>query len=307
MDINAKSDLKRWLAAGLLILILAAGAYLRFVGLDWDVEQHLHPDERFLTMVESSLIPVETASGYFDTSQSTLNPNNQGHSFFVYGTLPIFMVRYVAELVGSTGYGNVYLVGRAMSAVMDLLSVVLVFFIGTRLYNRRVGILGAAFSAFAVLQIQQSHFFTVDTFITFFTLLAVYFAVEVITARKEKIDLVSYLMFGVALGMAVASKINAAPVAFTLPLAALIYWLGLDDEKKDQQIPRIFLYLVLAALISLVTFRICQPYAFNGPGFFNVGLNETWVSGLRSLQAQTSGDVDFPPALQWARRPIWFS
>ncbi|HDN05210.1 MAG TPA: hypothetical protein ENF27_04665 [Chloroflexi bacterium] len=307
MDKNTKPDLKTWLAAGLLILILAAGAYLRFVGLDWDVEQHLHPDERFLTMVESSLMPVESASGYFDTSQSTLNPNNQGHSFFVYGTLPIFMVRYVAELVGSTGYGSIYLVGRAMSAIMDLLSVVLVFFIGTRLYNRRVGILGAAFSAFAVLQIQQSHFFTVDTFTTFFTLLAVYFAVEVITARKGKVDLVSYLMFGVALGMAVASKINAAPVAITLPLAALVYWLGLDDEKKDQQIPKIFLYLVLAALVSLVTFRICQPYAFNGPGFFNVGLNETWVSGLRSLQAQTSGDVDYPPALQWARRPIWFS
>jgi YYY domain-containing protein len=307
MDIKTKSDLNRWLTAILLIFVLTAGAYLRFVGLDWDVEQHLHPDERFLTMVESSIIPVDSASGYFDTSLSTLNPNNQGHSFFVYGTLPIFMVRYMAELVGSTGYGSVYLVGRAMSAVMDLLSVVLVFFIGTRLYNRRVGILGAAFSAFAVLQIQQSHFFTVDTFTTFFTLLAVYFAVEVISTKKERLDLISFLMFGVALGMAVASKINAAPVAITLPLAALVYWQGLDDEKKDQQVPRIFFFLVLAALTSLVTFRICQPYAFKGPGFFNVGLNETWVSGMRSLRAQTSGDVDYPPALQWARRPIWFS
>jgi len=307
MEKNSKSDLNRWFTAGLLILILAVGAYLRFVGLDWDSEQHLHPDERFLTMVESSLIPVDSSTGYFDTSQSTLNPNNQGHSFFVYGTLPIFMVRYAAEWVGSTGYGSVYLVGRAMSAVMDLLSVVLVFFIGTRLYNRRVGIIGAFLSAFAVLQIQQSHFFTVDTFTTFFTLLAVYFAVEVITAGNERVDLLPYLLFGVALGMAVASKINAAPVAITLPLAALVYWLGLDGEKRDQQAPRIFLFLVFAAITSLVTFRICQPYAFNGPGFFNVGLNETWVSGLRSLRAQTSGDVDFPPALQWARRPIWFS
>jgi len=307
MDINTKPDLKPWLTAVLLILLLSAGAYLRFVGLDWDIEQHLHPDERFLTMVEASLIPVDSVSGYFDSSQSTLNPNNQGHSFFVYGTLPIFMVRYMAELVGSSGYGSVYLVGRAMSAVMDLLSVVLVFFIGTRLYNRRVGILGAAFSAFAVLQIQQSHFFTVDTFTTFFTLLALYFAVEVITVKNERVDLLSYLLFGVALGMAVASKINAAPVAITLPIAAVVYWLGLDDEKKEQQGPKIFFFLVLAALASLVTFRICQPYAFNGPGFFNVGLNETWVSALRSLQAQTSGDVDYPPALQWARRPIWFS
>ncbi|MCJ7715921.1 MAG: glycosyltransferase family 39 protein, partial [Anaerolineales bacterium] len=307
MDMQINSGLKRWLTGILLILILAAGGYLRFVGLDWDIEQHLHPDERFLTMVESSLIPVDSLKTYFDTSQSTLNPNNQGHSFYVYGTLPILMVRYVAEWIGSSGYGSVYLVGRALSAAMDLLSVVMVFFIGTRLYNRKVGIIGAAFSALAVLQIQQSHFFTVDTFTTFFTLLTVYFAAEIVTAKNERVNLGAYLFFGVALGMAVASKINAAPVALILPLAAYIHWTGLDEEERTRLAPKIFLYLVLAALVSLITFRICQPYAFEGPGFLNIRLNENWVSGLRSLQAQTSGDVDFPPALQWARRPVWFS
>ncbi|MCJ7733458.1 MAG: DUF2298 domain-containing protein, partial [Anaerolineales bacterium] len=307
MDTQTNSDLKRWLAAILLILILAAGGYLRFIGLDWDIEQHLHPDERFLTMVESSLLPVDSWNAYFDTSQSTLNPNNQGHSFYVYGTLPLILVRYVADWTGSTGYGSVYIVGRALSALIDLLSVVMVFFIGARLYNRRVGIIGAAFSALAVLQIQQSHFFTVDTFATFFTLLAVYFAAEIITARNERVDLVAYSFFGVALGMAVASKINTAPVALILPLAALIHWIGLGEEGRTRLAPKIFLFLVLAALVSLITFRICQPYAFEGPGFFNIGLNEHWVSGLKSLQAQTSGDVDYPPALQWARRPIWFS
>ena len=307
MDNKPSTDLSRWLVGFLLIVILIAGGYLRFVGLDWDAEQHLHPDERFLTMVESSLLPVPNIGEYFNTPTSTLNPNNQGHSFYVYGTLPIFMVRYLAEWLGFTGYGSIYLVGRSLSAAMDLLSIILVFFIGTRLYNRKVGLIGAAFSAFAVLQIQQSHFFTVDTFSTFFTLLAVYFAVEVITAKDDQVDLVSYLFFGIALGMAVASKINAAPVAITLPLAALIYWSKLPEERKGQLAPKIFLYLILAALVSLLAFRIFQPYAFRGPGFFNFGLNENWVSGLKSLWAQTSGDVDYPPALQWASRPIWFS
>src|SRR3989304_4041973 len=44
----------------LLIAIIAAGAYLRFVGLDWDSGQHLHPDERFLTMVSSSISSVKS-------------------------------------------------------------------------------------------------------------------------------------------------------------------------------------------------------------------------------------------------------
>ena len=223
MSREGNTDLNRWLTAILLILILIAGTYLRFVGQDWDVEQHLHPDERFLTMVESSLLPVGSVGEYFDTANSTLNPTNRGHSYFVYGTLPIFMVRYLAEALDSTGYGSVYLVGRTLSAVMDLLSVALVFFIGARLYSRKVGIIGAAFSTFAVLQIQQSHFFTVDTFITFFTLLTVYFSVEVLTTNDNRINLSSYMLFGVALGMAVASKINAVPVALTLPLAAFVH------------------------------------------------------------------------------------
>lgn len=307
MKTHQNSDLNRWLTIFLLILILAGGAYLRFVGQDWDVEQHLHPDERFLTMVESSLVPVGSLGEYFDTANSTLNPTNRGHSFFVYGTLPIFMVRYLAEWLGNTGYGSVYLVGRTLSAVMDLLSVAVVFFIGTRLYSRKVGLIGAAFSALAVLQIQQSHFFTVDTFITFFTLLTFYFAIEVLTAKNDRIDLTSYLLFGAALGMAVASKVSAAPVALTLPLAAFIHWLGMDQELRSNRVPRIMLYLVLAAFTSLVVFRICQPYAFTGPSFFNIQLNEHWITTMKSLQAQTSGDVDFPPALQWARRPIWFS
>ncbi len=74
MDTQTNSDLKRWLAAILLILILAAGGYLRFIGLDWDIEQHLHPDERFLTMVESSLLPVDSLNAYFDTSQFHAEP-----------------------------------------------------------------------------------------------------------------------------------------------------------------------------------------------------------------------------------------
>ncbi len=302
-----KNSIPVWLIALLLISILAVGGYLRLVGLDWDAEQHLHPDERFLTMVESSLLPVANLGEYFDTAASTLNPANKGHSFFVYGTFPIFIVRYAAEWVGSTGYGSVYLVGRSLSAVFDLLTIFVVFMIGTRLLDRRLGLLAAAFYAFSVLPIQQSHFFTVDAFITFFSVLAVYFAVEVAACSPETVRISSFIFFGAALGMAVASKINAAPVALTLPFAVAMILLREDREGRNQHIARLFVYLVGAALISLVVFRILQPYAFQGPGFFNFRLNENWVGGLKALQAQTSGDVDFPPALQWARRPLYFS
>jgi YYY domain-containing protein len=350
-----------WTYLSLMVLILIIGSYLRLVGMDWDENQHLHPDERFLTMVEASIKPVstpeellgsppttatqpwreayrealtdcETWGGYFNTACSPLNPNNRGYEFYVYGTLPIFIVRYAAEWVDKTGYGEVYLVGRFLSAFSDLLVIVLVYAITKLIYDHRVAVLASAFSAFSVLLIQQSHFFTVDTFTNFFIMLAVYFAVKIAVYRREKPDsslliepgntnqqtrktrkyllpglLWPFVFFGVALGMAAASKINAIPLAVILPGAAIIYLMKQKVDVRDRQVIPIFVYLVAAAIVSLLVFRIAQPYAFEGPGFFGLKPNKAWIDDLKALRAQTGGDVDFPPALQWARRPIWFS
>jgi hypothetical protein len=43
------------IVALLLVIVLAVGAYYRYVGLNWDDFTHLHPDERFLTQVLASL------------------------------------------------------------------------------------------------------------------------------------------------------------------------------------------------------------------------------------------------------------
>ncbi|MCJ7722906.1 MAG: glycosyltransferase family 39 protein, partial [Anaerolineales bacterium] len=186
-----------WLYDIILVVVLLAGMYLRLIGLNWDSNQHLHPDERFLTMVESALQPMKCAqpalpveacpeeqkrwlslSDYFNTKTSTLNPHNRGYAFFVYGTLPIFIVRYAAEWLGQIGYDQVDLVGRQLSTIADLGTILLLYFIVSRLYGRKIGLLAATFSTFAVLQIQQSHFFTVDTFANFFMFLAIYFVVR---------------------------------------------------------------------------------------------------------------------------------
>ena len=54
---NRKKD---WIIDALLILILIVGIYLRLTGVKWDDGTHLHPDERFLTMVETSISPVNS-------------------------------------------------------------------------------------------------------------------------------------------------------------------------------------------------------------------------------------------------------
>ena len=58
-----KDTVKTVLPLIILVMILCVGAYLRFVGLNWDENSHPHPDERFLTMVETALrIPSSIAN-----------------------------------------------------------------------------------------------------------------------------------------------------------------------------------------------------------------------------------------------------
>ena len=357
-----KQSMKRWIFVVLLIFVLFVGIYLRTRGLIWGEYQYLHPDERFLVWVGTDISPVESLSAYWDTARSTLNPHNQGHNFYVYGTLPMFIARYLVEWIyGHSGFQEMTNVGRALSASADILTVLLVYLIGKHVYGRRVGILAAAFSAFAVLHIQLSHYFTMDTFSTFFSALTVFFAVKVAinpmeeskvegaenpSENEQSIDVVDdklassivledkqapsiatgtrnwsaeivrlisdplffySLGFGIALGMAVASKINAAPLAFLLPGALLIRVSNLTHRDKSKKTLDALLYMVFAGLVSAIVFRVFQPYAFQGPGFFGVIPNSAWIDNLRELQNLTGGDADFPPAMQWARRPIWFS
>lgn len=321
----------------LIIVVLLIGAYFRFTGIDWDTNYHLHPDERFLTMVESAISPVENLGQYFDTANSSLNPNNRGYTFYVYGTLPIFIVRYIGEITGQVGYDCIHLVGRAVSGAFDLGTILLIYLIGKKLYkNSKLGLLAALFSAMAVLQIQISHYFTVDNVANFFAYAAIYFAVSIMMAEPkpsepklpvetddEEQELPSglnwkhyfttgghigkYVMFGLLFGMALASKVSIYALAFLLPIASVVYFSKLSKENKNAEIGIILRNLAIAGVLALITFRVFQPYAFMGPGFFDVKINQGWIASLKELTVISSGDVDVPYALQWARRPITFA
>lgn len=295
---TASDSTKRYTIEIILIGVLLLAAALRLAGIGWDRNTHMHPDERFLTMVETSIKFPESIGQYFDTATSTLNPNNVGHTFFVYGTLPIFLVRAVGETIQQVGYDQIHIVGRVASALFDTASVFLIYLIGARLYSRRVGLLGAAFAATSVLLIQHAHFFVVDSIANTFILAGIYFAVRAMDEGKR----LHYVLFGAALGMAVASKISAAPLAGVLVLASIVrYW----GQEARPAWTHEFGRLVLAAVVSLLTFRLLQPYAFQAYG---IGLNPLWLDNLMQVNSLASGAAGVPFVWQWAQRtPLLFA
>jgi len=341
------NEKRSWLYDLLFILVLLMAGYLRLSGFNWGEGYHQHPDELFLTGVldnlrahvcEDPLVTIDacppdqqrwmTIGEYFNSKTSTLSPYNRGNAFFVYGNLPMTLVRVGQELTANDDIGKSKFFARQMSALADLFTIFLLYLMVSSLYGRKIGLFSAVFSSLAVMQIQQSHFFTSDLFVNMFMFLALAFAVKIVRFEKQepkeeseseeatikyqlpiKVILRNPLFwlsigFGFALGMAMASKINAAALAIALPGAFAVRYLLYDRKKTLSTDYWILIAILLAAggLATIISFRVFQPYAFDG-----IGLNEQWVKNISEQRAQASGQADLPWNLQWARRTHLYS
>jgi YYY domain-containing protein len=293
--------LPRKRARAILLGILVLGGILRFQGLDWDEGHHLHPDERFISMVEEKLAFPSSPGAYFDSKRSTLNPYNRGEGSFVYGTLPMVMAKAVAAMLGKKGYGGTHLVGRALSGVFDLLTVWLVYRITRRFTYRRAALFSAGLAAFCALGIQLSHFWAVDTFLTAFTAAALLGAVRI---AKDRSGPRGDALTGMAVGLAAACKITALALLAPVGLAVLIraFARGVSLSALLKSAVRGLLVLAAAA----VTVRIFLPHVFLGPSPFSFRLDPRWIDDLRRLKILSSSVAGFPPALQWAGRTLFY-
>ena len=291
----------------LLGIMLVAG-WLRFTGIEWGKNLYLHPDERFQTMVVVATHWPKSIGAYFDSAQSPLNPYNNGFGSYIYGTFPLFAAKLIGTITGNQVYGDAHLPGRAFSAVCDLVTVLLVYLTGRRLFGVRTGLLGAALAGVTVLQIQSAHYFTSDSAVVVMCLAAFYLSLRAESSGR----LGWYAAAGIAVGLATASKINALPIVLVLALPAFERWreTGVRSIWRSGSRGRIapVVGMGLAVLVAIWTFRFAQPYAFAGPNPLSFRLDPRWLKDLRYWRDVQNGVGDSPPSMQWAdRTPILFS
>lgn len=307
--------------------------------MNWNQNANLHPDEYGLTNTITQLHIPKTVSEYFNTRISPISPYQKydlsgsttldgPDNRMRWGQWPIILIRALAEIIGSIGYDELRIMGRYFSAFIDTLTLLLIFLIGRRLYGFSVALYATALSSLAVLQIQQSHFMTVDNFATFFATLSMYSAVRIsehtpVICIQDKDNSVYpsyqidkraikwYLLFGVSFGMAITSKISLLPLGGMILFAAFI---SITDLKLHYQrdIQSIFstgiIFILIAILAALITFRVTQPMSFRAStgdtSFWTLHLNPDWVDSMRVAQQESSGIGGGPPAEQWSDRLI---
>jgi hypothetical protein len=284
-----------WIERALLVGIIVVAAGLRWSGLDWDEYRHYHPDERFIAWVGTSVRWPDDWSTALQPEQSPFNPfywspdaKSEGivvpqdrRRNFAYGHVPLFMgvaATALAERVGPwlvphlppdwlltrdllngaemIPFRHLTAVSRALSGLMDLGTLLVLYLLGRRLYGAQVGLLAATFLAITVLHIQSAHFFIVDPYLTFFVVATLYCLIRSVEPTNQPVTnnrspLTGWwLLAGVATGLAVGSKFAAVMLVLPLLLAAWVVagakWLR---------------WLTVGGSTSLATFALTNPFA----------------------------------------------
>jgi YYY domain-containing protein len=162
-----------------------------------------------------------------------------------------------------TGYGECMIIGRLWAAAFSTATIFAVFILVKRIYqNISMAFLAAAFFAFSVVSIEQTHYCISESFITFMFVVVAICSYEIIREGTWR----SYLLAGGAFGLALAAKTSSLYYVFVLVTAHLVSLSqksAKDWEKEDKKLgDNRTLFSVLAVLLLALT-----VIAFGGVGY----------------------------------------
>ena len=337
---DRRQGVGRHIAPALLVVLLLCAVILRFAGINWDQHQQVHPDERFIVWVADTLRWPDDLATALDPERSTINPfrwpPGDGDLAgkprnYAYGHFPLYLLslaahgaQAVASWFGRTTlafppafqpihtvgrhlaeYRYLPLVGRGLSALADLGTLLLVYALGRKITNHELritnyklditlhasrstlpvtGLIAAAIYTFAVLPIQLSHFVAVDAILTFCVTASVALAAR--WARRG--GWVTWLLAGVMAGLAVGSKFSAVLLALPLAVAALYRLPTVSLGRKTLVVAG---RLAAAGLAALVVFVLTNPFAaIEFPAY---------VRQIAAQNAMVSGVMDAPYTRQY--------
>ncbi len=299
---------KRIVEKILFFSILILACFLRYFNLDWDQGHHLHPDERFLTMVVNKIQLPHSLITYLTTETSPLNPANNGYDFFVYGMLPLTIGKLLAFWLHADTYSSFTILGRFLSATFDLLAIFMVYktvklFEEKEHLAKSVKFYAMFFYTIAVLPIQLSHFYASDTFLNTFVIISFYFILKFLYTRS----FASLFLSGIFYGLAFSAKITAL---YAAPLLGLVIVYGIymyNISVKNKRTLHLFFYAFAVfstfGLTTYFTLRMADPYIFASNSFFNPLIHPKFFENLQLLQSWEGYDTWFPPSIQWINKP----
>jgi len=248
----------------LLLFLLALVLRLLLQGWDAGVtSSSSHPDERQVGFV------TERAEGWFDDP-----------GFYAYGSLHFQAVRATAAVLGmSDEIRGLIVSGRVISLIAVMIALGLGWLIAYRAWGRRTGDLFLLLAAWIPLDLQQSHFATVEAHHTGWVMAAL--AACFWLARSGRP--IAAAASGAAIGASLAVKVASLALGLPLVVAVLIAVRGRDVLAAVR-------LLAIAGATGIAGFWLCQPWAFaNGRPPFSIIVTALLAAVVIELATRKAG------------------
>ncbi len=321
-----------------LLLVLLIGGLLRFTHLDWDGMHHTHPDERYINWVETTIEWSGGPATWMRAERSSLNPfywpetrGTMGIQLplgeprrFAYGHFPLYLTVLLAKGLAAAGtmlpklssfhgigdllnvngrieYDHLTLVGRALAAAADTITILFVYLLGSRMGGVTAGLLAAIFAALAAQHIQQAHFGTFDAVLTTCVTASVWSLARYVAKANRR----NILIAGILIGLAVGSKFSA--VMLLLPAATAVVWSCMGRWRGRATVRQVVGHGLALVCVAFLVFGLTNPFALlEWRAFFeDIARQGAMVRGLVDwpFVAQYRGTV--PYVYQIAQQGRW--
>jgi len=258
-DINYLSFIKTHY---LLIIIIAIGFILRFIGIGYGLPQPYHPDEKQVISNASRIIAGDLNPHFFvwPTLYMYLIAIFYKFSYWLlwllqyfFGFIHPFKKLYLLIHSNIITLSYYYLISRSISIIFGTITIPVTYLIGKELSSKKAGLIAALFIALAYYPVLYSHLGIISTTMVCLTLLSFYFAMKIYQTGRFKY----YVEASIIGGLAIAAKYNAAIIIIPIFLAHLFLFLknGYTFNRK------FYLRAMLIFLFVLIGFFIGCPYS----------------------------------------------
>ena len=246
-------------------LLLLLAIVLRLLTQGWDSGLYTpHPDERQVAFVS------EKVADFFDDP-----------GFYAYGSLHFRAVRVATAVLGEArAYQGLLIGGRALSLLASLGALVLGWLLAHRAWGRRTGELALLLGALVPLDLQQSHYATVEAHHALWVMAAL--AACFWLARTG--GALAAVVAGVTAGASLAVKVASLPLLLPLALAVVI-------ARRRPGAARLPELVGTVAAAACLAFWLGQPWALAGarPPAIAIGLALLAVVLGRAARSRRGG------------------
>lgn len=183
-----------------------------------------------------------------------------------------------------------FLIGRSISALFGTASVFMTYLIGKSLFKPSIGLIASLFFSLNVINIQSSHYATVDATLCLTVLISFYFIAQLI--MKNRNYTVYYLLAGLFSGIAFQTK---AP-AIILLIPFLLSHIYRSAGKKAFQ----YIYskdLCYYAFSFLLGMTIGNPAILFAPQKYLkslIGLSKVFTTAINVMPSEHIGFIAYP-------------